>query len=99
MARTGQPARTAAHEMFDRDGASRGLGIELVSAGDGAGICLLRPTRFLRPARAGDVPEARAARRAVSGRSGIHGVILTCGGEVVAEFRGRSRVIGPGRPA
>ncbi|BFU44570.1 hydroxyphenylacetyl-CoA thioesterase PaaI [Krasilnikovia sp. MM14-A1004] len=29
-------ARTAAHEMFDRDAASRGLGMELIAAADGA---------------------------------------------------------------
>ncbi|RZU54554.1 acyl-CoA thioesterase [Krasilnikovia cinnamomea] len=29
-------ARTAAHEMFDRDAASRGLGMELIGAADGA---------------------------------------------------------------
>jgi acyl-CoA thioesterase len=54
---------------------------------------------FLRPAREGDVLEARAAERSTSGRSGIHDVTVTRGGDVVAEFRGRSRVISPGRPA
>jgi acyl-CoA thioesterase len=54
---------------------------------------------FLRPAREGDVLEARAAERSTSGRSGIYDVTVTRGGDVVAEFRGRSRVISPGRPA
>jgi acyl-CoA thioesterase len=34
-----------------------------------------------------------------SGRSGIYDVTVTSDGQVVAEFRGRSRVISPGRPA
>jgi acyl-CoA thioesterase len=34
-----------------------------------------------------------------SGRSGIYDVTVTRDGDVVAEFRGRSRVIDPGRPA
>ena len=46
---------------------------------------------FLRPVRAGDVLEARAAERVVSGRSGIYDVTVTRGDDVVAEFRGRSR--------
>jgi acyl-CoA thioesterase len=54
---------------------------------------------FLRPAREGDVLEARAGERSTSGRSGIYDVTVTRGGDVVAEFRGRSRVISPGRPA
>ena len=37
-------ARTAAHEMFDRDKASQALGIELVSAGDGAAVARMRVT-------------------------------------------------------
>jgi acyl-CoA thioesterase len=54
---------------------------------------------FLRPSRAGDVLEAAAAERATTGRSGIYDVTVTCDGDVVAEFRGRSRVVSPGRPA
>jgi acyl-CoA thioesterase len=53
---------------------------------------------FLRPAKAGDVLEAYATERATTGRSGIYDVTVTCDGAVVAEFRGRSRVISPGRP-
>jgi acyl-CoA thioesterase len=48
---------------------------------------------FLRPARLGDELEAVAAERALSGRSGIYDVTVTRGGDVVAEFRGRSRVV------
>jgi acyl-CoA thioesterase len=133
-------ARTAAHEMFDRDLASQGLGMELVEAGNGAAIVRMPITEtmvnghgmahggfvflvadtafacacnsrgpvtvaagaditFLRPVRAGDVLEAQAVERSASGRSGIYDVTVTCGGDVVAEFRGRSRVISPGRPS
>ncbi len=48
---------------------------------------------FLRPARAGDMLQARAEERSASGRSGIYDVTVTRGGEVVAEFRGRSRAV------
>ena len=54
---------------------------------------------FLRPVHEGDVLEARATERSTSGRSGIYDVTVTRGGDVVAEFRGRSRTISPGRPA
>jgi len=133
-------ARTAAHDMFDRDTASRGLGMELVEAGDGAAIVRMRVTdsmvnghgmvhggyvfmvadtafacacnsrgpitvaagadiTFLQPTRAGDVLEARARERSTSGRNGVYDVTVLSGGDVVAEFRGRSRVISPGRPS
>jgi acyl-CoA thioesterase len=126
--------------MFDRDEASRSLGIELVDAGNGQATARMRVTAamvnghaiahggylflladtafacacnshgpvtvaagadisFLRPARAGDLLEASAKERVTSGRSGIYDVTVTCDGAVVAEFRGRSRVISPGRPA
>lgn len=48
---------------------------------------------FLRPARAGDALVAVATERAVSGRSGLYDVTVTRGDDVIAEFRGRSRVI------
>jgi acyl-CoA thioesterase len=54
---------------------------------------------FLRPSRAGDVLEARAAERSASGRSGIYDVTVRRDGDVVAEFRGRSRQVSPGRPS
>ncbi len=133
-------ARTAAHDMFDRDTASRGLGMELVEAGDGAAVVRMRVTdsmvnghgmvhggyvfmvadtafacacnsrgpitvaagadiTFLQPTRAGDVLEARARERSTSGRNGVYDVTVLSGGDVVAEFRGRSRVISPGRPS
>ena len=134
-------ARTAAHEMFDRDVASRALGMELVDAGDGQAtvrmtvtaemvnghdiahggyLFLLADTAFacacnshgpvtvaagadisfLRPVRRGEVLVATATERARSGRSGIYDVTVAReGAGVVAEFRGRSRTLGPDRPA
>ncbi|MEU5790321.1 hydroxyphenylacetyl-CoA thioesterase PaaI [Micromonospora purpureochromogenes] len=46
MAENGRvtPGRTAAHDMFDADVASRALGIELVSTGDGAAVARMRVT-------------------------------------------------------
>jgi acyl-CoA thioesterase len=126
--------------MFDRDTASRSLGMDLVEAGIGQArvrmtvtaamvnghriahggyVFLLADTAFacacnshgpvtvaagadicfVRPVSEGDVLEAYAVERSVSGRSGIYDVTVTRGGDVVAEFRGRSRVISPGRPA
>jgi acyl-CoA thioesterase len=133
-------ARTAAHDMFDRDRASQALGITLVSAGDGAAVVRMTVTEamvnghglthggyvflladtafacacnsfgpvtvaagadvtFLRPSHAGDVLEARAAERSASGRSGVYDVTVRRGDDVVAEFRGRSRQVSPGRPS
>ncbi|MFI5833544.1 hydroxyphenylacetyl-CoA thioesterase PaaI [Micromonospora sp. NPDC051300] len=40
----GDDRRTAAHAMFDADVASKGLGIELVSAGGGAAVARMRVT-------------------------------------------------------
>lgn len=64
---------------------------------------------FVRPAREGDVVRASAVERARFGRSGLYDVTITrSGGELIAEFRGRSRSLGrpllpghpgPGRPA
>ena len=53
---------------------------------------------FLRPTTAGDELRADATERAAGGRSGIYDVTVTRDGDVVAEFRGRSRTISPGRP-
>ena len=127
-------AQTAAHDMFDRDVASRSLGIELIDAGKGQATVRMTITRemvnghgtahggyvflladtafacacnshgpvtvaagadvtFLRPASEGDLLQARASERATNGRSGIYDVTVTRDGEVVAEFRGRSREI------
>jgi acyl-CoA thioesterase len=49
---------------------------------------------FVAPARDGDVLVAEAAERVSYGRSGIYDVTVRRGAQVVAEFRGRSRVIG-----
>ena len=130
----------SAREMFDRDKASQALGIELVSAGEGAAVARMRVSAdmvnghgmthggyvflladtafalacntagpvtvaagaditFLRATAVGDELEARAAERATSGRSGVYDVTVTRAGDVIAEFRGRSRVVSPGRPA
>jgi acyl-CoA thioesterase len=135
-----ETARSPAHDMFDRDQASRRLGMELIDAGNGQATVRMRITgamvngheiahggylflladtafacacnshgpvtvaagadiSFLRPAKSGDLLEAYAKERVTSGRSGIYDVTVTCDGAVVAEFRGRSRMLGPGRPA
>ena len=49
---------------------------------------------FVAPAREGDVLVATAGERVSYGRSGIYDVTVRRGDEVIAEFRGRSRVIG-----
>jgi acyl-CoA thioesterase len=51
---------------------------------------------FVQTTKAGDLLEARATERVTSGRSGVYDVTVRCDGDVVAEFRGRSRVISPG---
>jgi acyl-CoA thioesterase len=132
--------RSATHDMFDADAASRGLGIELVSAGEGRAVARMRVTRamvnghaiahggfvflladtafacacnswgpvtvaaaaditFVRPAGEGDLLEARAEERTRFGRSGIYDVTVWRGDEVIAEFRGDSRVVDPARAA
>lgn len=48
---------------------------------------------FVRPARLGEELLASARERARYGRSGIYDVTVTAGGELVAEFRGRSRTL------
>jgi acyl-CoA thioesterase len=125
-------AQTPAHEMFDRDTASKSLGIELLDAGNGQATVRMRVTAemvnghgmthggfvflladtafacacnshgpvtvaagadfsFLAATREGDVLTAYAQERATKGRSGIYDVTVTRDGDVVAEFRGRSR--------
>jgi acyl-CoA thioesterase len=49
---------------------------------------------FLAAVRVGDVLEAEALERYRRGRTGIYDITVRRGGEVVAEFRGRSREIG-----
>ncbi|NMO56661.1 hydroxyphenylacetyl-CoA thioesterase PaaI [Actinoplanes sp. TBRC 11911] len=121
--------------MFDRDTASKALGIELLDAGNGEATLRMRVTgdmlnghamthggyvfmladtafacacnshgpvtvaagadiSFVRPTKAGDVLMAYAKERVTRGRSGLYDVTVTCEGDVVAEFRGRSRTIG-----
>jgi acyl-CoA thioesterase len=53
---------------------------------------------FVAPARAGDVLVAEGRARARYGRNGIYDVAVTREGELVAEFRGRSREVGERRP-
>ena len=48
---------------------------------------------FIAPVLEGDVLTAVAEERAVFGRSGIYDVRILRGDELVAEFRGRSRVL------
>ena len=48
---------------------------------------------FIAQVRVGDVLTAIAEERVSYGRSGIYDVRVLRGGEVVAEFRGRSRVL------
>ena len=52
---------------------------------------------FVAPARRGDVLTAEARMRASYGRSGIYDVTVTRGEQVIAEFRGRSHVMGERR--
>jgi acyl-CoA thioesterase len=49
---------------------------------------------FLRPARVGDELVATAQERALDGRSGVYDVTVVAAGDIVAEFRGRSRSLG-----
>ncbi|WP_408907452.1 hydroxyphenylacetyl-CoA thioesterase PaaI [Streptomyces albidoflavus] len=48
---------------------------------------------FVAPAREGDVLTAHAVERTRFGRSGVYDVRITRDDQVVAEFRGHSRVI------
>jgi acyl-CoA thioesterase len=49
---------------------------------------------FIAPVREGDVLVATAAERTRYGRSGIYDVTVRRDTEIVAEFRGRSRIVG-----
>ena len=49
---------------------------------------------FVAPAADGDRLVAEAVERHRYGRNGIYDVQVTCDGQVVAEFRGRSRAVG-----
>jgi phenylacetic acid degradation protein PaaD len=50
---------------------------------------------FVAPARLGDVLVAEAALRTRFGRAGLYDVTVRRGEDVIAEFRGRSRQLGP----
>ncbi len=52
--------------------------------------------RYLRPTRVGDVLIATAHERVRFGRNGICDVTVTCGDDIVAEFRGDSRTVAQG---
>jgi acyl-CoA thioesterase len=52
---------------------------------------------FVAPARLGDLLVAECRVRSRYGRNGIYDVAVTRGGEVVAEFRGRSHELGERR--
>jgi acyl-CoA thioesterase len=56
---------------------------------------------FVAPARGGDVLVAEAVLRTRFGRAGLYDVTVRRGGDVIAEFRGRSHQLGgpqPGTP-
>jgi acyl-CoA thioesterase len=50
---------------------------------------------FVAPAREGDVLVAEAVERIRFGRSGLYDVAVRRGGDVIAEFRGRSHQLAP----
>jgi acyl-CoA thioesterase len=52
---------------------------------------------FIKPARLGDALTATATERLRFGRNGVYDVTVRDGSDVVAEFRGRSRQLGPQR--
>ena len=52
---------------------------------------------FVAPARGGDILTAEGRVRARYGRNGVYDVTVTRGGELVAEFRGRSHEPGERR--
>lgn len=49
---------------------------------------------FVAPGRLGDTLVATAREVLVRGRSGLYDVTVTCGEDVIAQFRGRSRSLG-----
>lgn len=63
------------------------------NSGDDAAVAARCDIRFLRPTHAGDLLVADAREVAGFGRNGIYDVTVTCGEQVVAEFRGDSRTI------
>lgn len=128
------PGTDPARAMFATDRASRGMGMELLEAGDGSALVRMTVSAdminghgtahggfifaladtafacacnshgpvtvaagaditFIAPVKEGDVLTASARERTRFGRSGIYDVTVLRGADVVAEFRGRSRVI------
>src|SRR5215472_1190126 len=61
------------------------------NSGGSAAVAAGADITFIAPVQAGDVLVATAAERVRYGRSGIYDVTVRRGGEIVAEFRGRSR--------
>jgi len=61
------------------------------NSGGAAAVAAGADITFIAPVQAGDVLVATAAERVRYGRSGIYDVTVRRGGEIVAEFRGRSR--------
>jgi len=53
---------------------------------------------YARPAYIGDRLRAQCVERGRFGRSGVYDTTVTRGADVIAEFRGRSRVIADGQP-
>jgi acyl-CoA thioesterase len=49
---------------------------------------------YLTPVREGEILTAVATERVTCGRTGVYDVTVSRGDEVVAEFRGRSRILG-----
>jgi acyl-CoA thioesterase len=53
---------------------------------------------FVAPAQGGDILTAEGRVRARYGRNGVYDVTVSCVGQLVAEFRGRSHELGERRP-
>lgn len=62
---------------------------------DGRGVTVASgaDVTFVSPAREGDRLVATARERVVFGRSGVYDVTVHRGDDIVAEFRGRSRIL------
>lgn len=128
-------AQRAADALWAGDGASQGLGMQILEVGPGLAVLSMTiresmtnghgtahggyiftladsafafacnshgeaavaahcSITYLRPGRPGDLLIATAREVTVSGRTGVYDVRVTCGDQIIAEFRGHSRVIG-----
>lgn len=80
-----------------QDRAGAGAGLQVLSIGDGSAAVTVAAgadITLLAPTRPGDVLVARADLRRRRGRPGVYDVTVTReGGDVIAEFRGRSRTL------